>query len=708
LLPTWVPFASRADPYEPNDVISEASGEVSSHDSEVTAFGGRPGQVPLVAKTDTPVRVSAPQTEHDRWEELLVYLEQYANETHQAIRRSHTVGVDVRNKEISQTAAAKNGVCQISPTPLERRPTALEDGLRNCLFDRYVPVRWKTYKRVPICTHGWKPRRRAKKGSTKKKKGKDARDIHFLRGVICPFKTIATVTYRAKKGKWVILLDNKCLMHNHDVAPEVFKTLAENRDIKDPVNEAKARSMAENKRKPKAILQEMLARGETLTLRDAQNMVQAYKNEVKLEDDDAACLAELSLFTAEDERNLVSVDETSQNETGVISLTSASMSGMASRFGEMLLVDCTHKTNRFVHLAPICCPVAAHLATYLCVACRYNYQLMTMMIVDDYGEGQVVQHSLLERNADWHMPKALDHFVRANTDVAKKISVIMVDKDLNEIKVLQTYFPHARNLICTFHVLKYLAKMVRKPDYGKISVDDRDALNACIHGMVYADSKEKYDDNHKTLVDLCEAIGYTKFYEYFSDSCIEIWVLYRRSKLPHFRVHTNNHLESFFGMLKGAVTAAMGMTDTLGALIKDDHARENEYTIRRTRVGQYFSTAYDDDMNALLKFMNPFVARSVEGEYKLALAKADVFAYGETSKPGVAIVRGQTKTHEVDLRTWLWSCSFSHSMKLPCQHTIALRKLKLFEVAVPLKAVDNGYVPLLSISCPFGVHSVSI
>jgi hypothetical protein len=118
--------------------------------------------------------------------------------------------------------------------------------------------------------------------------------------------------------------------------------------------------MVENKRKPKAILQEMLARGENLTLRDAQNMVQAYKNEVKLEDDDAACLAELSMFTAEDERNLVSVDETSHNETGVISLTSASMSGMASRFGEMLLVDCTHKTNRFVHLVSICCPYAGH------------------------------------------------------------------------------------------------------------------------------------------------------------------------------------------------------------------------------------------------------------------------------------------------------------------------------------------------------------
>jgi hypothetical protein len=198
---------------------------------------------------------------------------------------------------------------------------------------------------------------------------------------MCPFKIIATVTYRAKKDKWVILLDNMRLVHNHDVAPEVSKMLAENRGIKDPLNEAKARSMVENKlveikRKPKAILQEMLACGENLTLRDAQNMVQAYKNEIKLEDDE---LAELPLFTAEDERNLVSVDETSKNETGVISLTSASMSGMASRFSEMFVLflslheaflstrDRTAQARLLFHSRQsttgmsLCCPFPAHL-----------------------------------------------------------------------------------------------------------------------------------------------------------------------------------------------------------------------------------------------------------------------------------------------------------------------------------------------------------
>jgi hypothetical protein len=67
---------------------------------------------------------------------------------------------------------------------------------------------------------------------------------------------------------------------------------------------------------------------------------------VKNEDDDTACLALLSEFTASHDNNSVSVDETSHHETGVISMTSAFMTEMMSRFDEILLVDCTHKTNR--------------------------------------------------------------------------------------------------------------------------------------------------------------------------------------------------------------------------------------------------------------------------------------------------------------------------------------------------------------------------
>lgn len=83
----------------------------------------------------------------------------------------------------------------------------------------------------------------------------------------------------------------------------------------------------------------------------------------------------------------------------------------------------------------------------------YNYQLCTMMTMEEHGEGQVVQHSVLEANADWHMARALDHFFNPNPDTAKQVQVFVVDKDLKEIRMLQSYFPAARILICTFHVI---------------------------------------------------------------------------------------------------------------------------------------------------------------------------------------------------------------------------------------------------------------
>lgn len=43
---------------------------------------------------------------------------------------------------------------------------------------------------------------------------------------------------------------------------------------------------------------------------------------------------------------MLSVDETDADETGVISMATRHMRETFERFGKLLLVDCTHKTNR--------------------------------------------------------------------------------------------------------------------------------------------------------------------------------------------------------------------------------------------------------------------------------------------------------------------------------------------------------------------------
>ncbi|KAG2772154.1 hypothetical protein PC129_g22499 [Phytophthora cactorum] len=52
--------------------------------------------------------------------------------------------------------------------------------------------------------------------------------------------------------------------------------------------------------------------------------------------------------------------------------------------------------------------------------------------MDQFVNGQAIQHSVIERNADWYMMKIVEHVQSVNP--RKKTKVIMVAKDLNESK----------------------------------------------------------------------------------------------------------------------------------------------------------------------------------------------------------------------------------------------------------------------------------
>jgi len=276
------------------------------------------------------------------------------------------------------------------------------------------------------------------------------------------------------------------------------------------------------------------------------------------------------------------VADTAAGETGVISLTTAHMRRVFSRFSVLLLVDCSHKTNRYVRFEHVQDLPRIHPCLTRSFSFCFQIQL-SAMTMNAFGEGAVVQHSLLEANGDWHMDKAIDHFKRSHPTMMKLLRVIVVDKDLNEIRVLETNFTEARVLICHFHVIKYLKEMRAKPEFGKVSSDDASQIDACVHKMVYADSAAAYDAAHASFGGLCDRIGISGFLAYFEKNwhtSQHRWVMYLRADLPHFRNHTNNRLESFFGKLKDGVDGSMSMAQCIKALIAYDRRVENEYRYR--------------------------------------------------------------------------------------------------------------------------------
>ncbi|EGZ30690.1 hypothetical protein PHYSODRAFT_477482 [Phytophthora sojae] len=277
------------------------------------------------------------------------------------------------------------------------------------------------------------------------------------------------------------------------------------------------------------------------------------------------------------------------------------------------------------------------------------------------------------------MDRAIEHFKRANCGRFNLLRVIMVDKDLNELRVLQSHFPDVRILICHFHVIKYLKEKRGKPEFGKISTDDATALDAVIPRLVYASSEEVYSRYYKSLEAMCHRIGFEGFFDYFArnwDSSQDVWVMYRRSDLPHFKNHTNNRLESFFGKLKGCVDSSMDMATCIRELVAHDRRVQNEHKYQLARMGRFVNSNYDEEMSNVLRFTTHHVAQQVESQYSIGISKSSIYSYNvDEFQAGLVQVRGRHNAAHLSTEEWSCDCTFAKSMQLPCRHVIAYRKL---------------------------------
>ncbi|KAK1930963.1 hypothetical protein P3T76_013552 [Phytophthora citrophthora] len=309
-----------------------------------------------------------------------------------------------------------------------------------------IPQDIEPYQRTYICTHGWRKRKSRSEGS------RPRQHIRLTNG---PYRFVVQWSVMKKELK----VKSGHFVHNHQVSARAFATYPSSRGVDSALVSARVDGMLAVGAKRSRIYDYLLDHDQNVLQVNVDNLVRAHSASLVGGDDNEATARELTSFAAADKENISSVAETAVGETGVISLATAHMRRIFSRFSELLLVDCSHKTN------------------------RYNYQPLKFMCMNEFGEGSVVQHSLLEANGDWHMDKAICHFKRSHPTKIKLLRVIIVDKDVNEIRVLEEHFPEARVLICHFHVIKYLKEMRSKPEFGKISTGDAGKIDACIHKM---------------------------------------------------------------------------------------------------------------------------------------------------------------------------------------------------------------------------------
>lgn len=135
----------------------------------------------------------------------------------------------------------------------------------------------------------------------------------------------------------------------------------------------------------------------------------------------------------------------------------------------------------------------------------------------------------------------------------EKVKVIVIDKDMGELGLLEDEFPGVKIILCHFHLKKYIRAEMVKREYGGPSSFDKDQVEDAVDMMRLAASPEEYIKYLKYMYFLLDRVQLRDsdtipepkhpFLEYFMrnwDSMKERWVLYARSDVPHLGNHTNN------------------------------------------------------------------------------------------------------------------------------------------------------------------------
>ena len=240
----------------------------------------------------------------------------------------------------------------------------------------------------------------------------------------------------------------------------------------------------------------------------------------------------------------------------VINMTSSFARDMFYRYPEVLVVDMTHKTN------------------------RWNYQVLGFVAVDQFGKGQFVQSSFLESNSSAHIACALDHLTR-NEEECARVKVILVDKDYKEIDTLRLYFPNAVVLLCKFHATKTFREKLRALGFvGRL----RDDAESNLSNLIDCTTQGVYDDQLAMLKSVlvpccvgkgeisrdgvnakCNAKGHSMLAYFFDnwDNIQHLWVKKDRLDLVNLDIDTTNYIESQWCMFLSTRNVEFELTSSL-------------------------------------------------------------------------------------------------------------------------------------------------
>ncbi|POM67060.1 Hypothetical protein PHPALM_17001 [Phytophthora palmivora] len=587
---------------------------------------------------------------HESWEAFSAHMEEYYKRTHQIFRQRTSTSVAKRNREITARAA---------------RLVANSDEAQ---AEELIPEHFVNF---------WINR------------SKGIRTSYFDRDTGRKANIKAGVSWNDAEKKFMVRVTDSCVTHNHQVSKARFDNHASNRRVDDPSVLAFVDELQAAGSKPKLIMQYLRKRtGKKVVLRDVHKIVAKMRERRR-----GGVSVEKRLETVmrnfcktRGNRTAVFVDDANTAQT--ITLQTRQMRRWFKAFPEVLLIDATHNTNESRFFSFMVNDVYGHLHI------MYYRTRIVPLATNVALEGQYVHHSLMENECEECLTDAIQAF-KSNNPSWQDVRVIVIDKDMGELSILEKEFGDVKVILCHFHLKKYFRTEMAKSEYGGRSSFDKDQVEDAVDLMRQATSIKEYTKYLKYMYFLLDGVQLSErdkipeakqpFLKYFMrnwHTIKERCALYARKDVPHLGNHTNNRLETSWGHIKDILKPDMALGECVDTLLFLQAVAEMEYAKKITEVGQMRYREADNELQNLACEVSPHAYRLVEKQYWIAMDRKTRYDVRELHPKmyELTIRRDALEAYHVNTSKYRCSCVFMRTMLLPCRHVMYWRHLSCLYV----------------------------
>ena len=214
------------------------------------------------------------------------------------------------------------------------------------------------------------------------------------------------------------------------------------------------------------------------------------------------------------------------------------------KFPELVMVDGTYKVN------------------------NVGMSLYDIVVEDGFGDSRVIAYCFVAQETKITIVNFLQIFKKYNPKW-EQIKVAITDKDLTEIISIKNVFPPAINLLCQFHMLKYIHTKISSYSADQVI---KEQLMELTKKAVYAFTEQQLSDAFKAIEKLS-----TDFHQCMVNnwlSCKESWCMYLQKDVFTMFNSTTNRIEAHHRVLKLHLKSSSSFSWNLEKLliIVDQHA----------------------------------------------------------------------------------------------------------------------------------------